>query len=161
MSVVVNISSKILEFCIHYIVPLLLIPVGLSVWPASIILSQWVAARGNGSLVGKSVLELGAGCGLPAIVACLPAVFVVAKCNLTPFFTIEQSPHCVFLYRYTRAKTSNKCQADAEHADAYPGCRMRPYRWSTAGSACVVCVWGHKQNLWLSCSKAVVSCCVL
>jgi hypothetical protein len=82
----------------------LLIPVGLSVWPASIILSQWVAARGNGSLAGKSVLELGAGCGLPAIVAgklvvaCLPAVFVLVKCNLTSFFTTKQSLHCVFVY---------------------------------------------------------------
>lgn len=46
---------------------------GLSVWPASIILGQWVAqlAR-DGALPDmrdKMVLELGAGCGLPAIVA--------------------------------------------------------------------------------------------
>jgi len=48
---------------------------GLSVWPASIILGQWVAqlAR-DGALPDmrdKMVLELGAGCGLPAIVAAL------------------------------------------------------------------------------------------
>lgn len=42
-------------------------------WPASILLGQWVAHRwGCGSGVDMSqqaVLELGAGCGLPAIVA--------------------------------------------------------------------------------------------
>jgi hypothetical protein len=47
--------------------------VGLSVWPASILLSQWVAklARDNAlpDMHDKMVLELGAGCGLPAIVA--------------------------------------------------------------------------------------------
>jgi predicted nicotinamide N-methyase len=43
------------------------------VWPASILLSQWVAklARDNAlpDMHDKMVLELGAGCGLPAIVA--------------------------------------------------------------------------------------------
>jgi predicted nicotinamide N-methyase len=47
--------------------------IGLSVWPASILLSQWVAklARDNSlpDMHDKMVLELGAGCGLPAIVA--------------------------------------------------------------------------------------------
>jgi predicted nicotinamide N-methyase len=47
--------------------------VGLSVWPASILLSQWVAklARDNAlpDMHDKMVLELGAGCGLPVIVA--------------------------------------------------------------------------------------------
>jgi len=42
------------------------------VWPASILLGQWVARRwgsGKVSLQDKMVLELGAGCGLPALVA--------------------------------------------------------------------------------------------
>lgn len=46
---------------------------GLSVWPASILLGQWVAklARENAlpNMQNKTVLELGAGCGLPALVA--------------------------------------------------------------------------------------------
>ncbi|KAJ1439784.1 putative methyltransferase-domain-containing protein [Ochromonadaceae sp. CCMP2298] len=47
---------------------------GLSVWPAAILLSHWVAqwgTSGGGDLAGKVVLELGAGCGLPGIVAAL------------------------------------------------------------------------------------------
>jgi predicted nicotinamide N-methyase len=44
------------------------------VWPAAILLGQWVAqmAAREGVVAGmrdKVVLELGAGCGLPAIVA--------------------------------------------------------------------------------------------
>ena len=47
--------------------------VGLSVWPASILLGQWVARRFGATsdvdMSQKMVLELGAGCGLPALVA--------------------------------------------------------------------------------------------
>jgi len=58
---------------------------GLSVWPASILLGQWVARRWGANNSGvdmsqKVVLELGAGCGLPAIVAavaCRPQVVYV------------------------------------------------------------------------------------
>ena len=37
---------------------------GLALWPASIVLSRWIA---NIKLSGKSICELGAGCGLPGI----------------------------------------------------------------------------------------------
>ncbi len=39
---------------------------GLALWPASIVLSRWIA---NLNLSGKSICELGAGCGLPGITA--------------------------------------------------------------------------------------------
>jgi predicted nicotinamide N-methyase len=44
------------------------------VWPAAILLGQWVAQMASregvvDSMRDKVVLELGAGCGLPAIVA--------------------------------------------------------------------------------------------
>ena len=45
---------------------------GLSVWPASILLGQWIARWGAGAntdMSNKMILELGAGCGLPALVA--------------------------------------------------------------------------------------------
>eukprot|EP00940_MAST-03C_sp_MAST-3C-sp2_P000289 g289.t1 len=47
---------------------------GLALWPASIVLSRWIAAIGSGAksrsvFEGKRVCELGAGCGLPGITA--------------------------------------------------------------------------------------------
>ena len=44
------------------------LPYGVVLWPAAIALAHEVAARA-GELVGKAVLELGAGTGLPGIVA--------------------------------------------------------------------------------------------
>jgi len=44
------------------------LPYGIVLWPAAIALAHEVAARGE-SLAGKRVLELGAGTGLPGIVA--------------------------------------------------------------------------------------------
>lgn len=44
-------------------------PYGIVVWPAAIALAHEVAARGSDGLAGKRVLELGAGTGLPGIVA--------------------------------------------------------------------------------------------
>ena len=53
-------------------------------WPASILLGQWVARRwgsGRVCLQDKMVLELGAGCGLPALVAGKLSVELI--CGLT------------------------------------------------------------------------------
>ncbi|HYW06215.1 MAG TPA: methyltransferase domain-containing protein [Longimicrobium sp.] len=44
------------------------LPYGIVLWPAAIALAHEVAARGD-ALAGKRVLELGAGTGLPGIVA--------------------------------------------------------------------------------------------
>ena len=44
------------------------IPYGVALWPSAIALAHELAARGD-ALVGKSVLELGAGTGLPGMVA--------------------------------------------------------------------------------------------
>lgn len=52
---------------------------GLAIWPASIILSRWIGRIGQVKpemMAGKSVIELGAGCGLPGLAAamlCHPA----------------------------------------------------------------------------------------
>lgn len=40
---------------------------GLGIWPAAVLLSRWVAALGLEEFKDKVVVELGAGCGLPAI----------------------------------------------------------------------------------------------
>lgn len=40
---------------------------GLGIWPASILLSRWIANLGPSYFQDKTVLELGAGCALPAI----------------------------------------------------------------------------------------------
>lgn len=46
------------------------VPYGVALWPAAIALAQELAARAKeGELTGKRVLELGAGTGLPGIVA--------------------------------------------------------------------------------------------
>jgi len=43
---------------------------GLALWPASIVLAHWIAQESSRALLrGKRVLELGAGCGLPGLVA--------------------------------------------------------------------------------------------
>lgn len=44
------------------------VPYGIALWPAAIALAHDVASRGN-EFAGKRVLELGAGTGLPGIVA--------------------------------------------------------------------------------------------
>lgn len=41
---------------------------GLGIWPASILLSRWIAELGEELFEGKTVLELGCGCGLPGLV---------------------------------------------------------------------------------------------
>jgi len=55
---------------------------GLCIWPAAIILSRWLVEQYPGSsLRGRSVVELGAGCGLPALAAavyCRPQLVVVS-----------------------------------------------------------------------------------
>lgn len=45
-----------------------IVPYGVALWPSAIALAQDVAARGD-ALRGRGVLELGAGTGLPGIVA--------------------------------------------------------------------------------------------
>lgn len=40
---------------------------GLGIWPASILLSRWIVSLGEKYFTNKTVHELGAGCGLPAI----------------------------------------------------------------------------------------------
>lgn len=45
------------------------IPYGLALWPSSIALAYEIAARNPASFAGKRILELGAGTGLPGIVA--------------------------------------------------------------------------------------------
>lgn len=44
---------------------------GLGIWPASILLSQLVARLGDKHLSNKIIVELGAGCGLPALTSAL------------------------------------------------------------------------------------------
>jgi predicted nicotinamide N-methyase len=44
-------------------------PYGVVLWPSAIALAHELAARGADALAGKTVLELGAGTGLPGIVA--------------------------------------------------------------------------------------------
>lgn len=44
------------------------LPYGVALWPASIALAYEIASRGD-TLAGKTILELGAGTGLPGIVA--------------------------------------------------------------------------------------------
>jgi predicted nicotinamide N-methyase len=41
---------------------------GLGIWPAAVLLARWVVQRQD-LLRGKVVVELGAGCGLPALAA--------------------------------------------------------------------------------------------
>lgn len=41
---------------------------GLALWPASIVLSRWIASISS-AFKGKTVCELGAGCGLPGVTA--------------------------------------------------------------------------------------------
>ena len=43
---------------------------GLGIWPASVLLARWVVQE-RSLLQGKTVAELGAGCGLPALAAAL------------------------------------------------------------------------------------------
>ena len=45
------------------------LPYGVALWPSAIALAHELAARGVDALAGTSVLELGAGTGLPGIVA--------------------------------------------------------------------------------------------
>ena len=45
------------------------LPYGVALWPSSIALAQDLASRGTLAFAGKTVLELGAGTGLPGIVA--------------------------------------------------------------------------------------------
>jgi predicted nicotinamide N-methyase len=45
------------------------IPYGVALWPSAIALAYELASRGEQVLAGKTVLELGAGTGLPGIVA--------------------------------------------------------------------------------------------
>ena len=41
---------------------------GLGIWPAAVLLSRWLVEKQD-LLRGKVVVELGAGCGLPALAA--------------------------------------------------------------------------------------------
>lgn len=45
------------------------LPYGVALWPSAIALAHELAARGEEAFAGKTVLELGAGTGLPGIVA--------------------------------------------------------------------------------------------
>jgi predicted nicotinamide N-methyase len=45
------------------------LPYGVALWPSAIALAHELAARGGEGFAGKTVLELGAGTGLPGIVA--------------------------------------------------------------------------------------------
>ena len=46
-----------------------LLPYGVALWPSAIALAHELASRGKEAFAGKTVLELGAGTGLPGIVA--------------------------------------------------------------------------------------------
>jgi hypothetical protein len=48
---------------------------GLGIWPASILLSRWITNLGEEYFKDKTVMELGAGCGLPGITAGKSFVF--------------------------------------------------------------------------------------
>ena len=57
------------------------LPYGVALWPAAIALAEEIAARGLAEFKGKTVLELGAGTGLPGIVAASLGARVVQTDN--------------------------------------------------------------------------------
>jgi hypothetical protein len=95
---------------------------GLSVWPASILLSHWVAqwgssSGGGGDLAGKVVLELGAGCGLPGIVAalaCRPKTVYVTDIHEP---TLHNAAHNVLLNATGTSTAGSAGEASGCYAD--------------------------------------------
>ena len=59
------------------------VPYGIALWPGAIALAHEIAAD-QGDFVGKSVLELGSGTGLPGIVAATVGARVVQTDHLEP-----------------------------------------------------------------------------
>ncbi|MES2460907.1 MAG: methyltransferase domain-containing protein [Armatimonadota bacterium] len=57
------------------------LPYGVALWPAAIALAQELASRGSEAFAGKTALELGAGTGLPGIVAASLGAHVVQTDN--------------------------------------------------------------------------------
>jgi predicted nicotinamide N-methyase len=57
------------------------LPYGVALWPAAIALAHELASRGENAFRGKKVLELGAGTGLPGIVAASLGAEVVQTDN--------------------------------------------------------------------------------
>jgi predicted nicotinamide N-methyase len=57
------------------------LPYGVALWPSAIALAQELASRGPEAFEGKAVLELGAGTGLPGIIAASLGARVVQTDN--------------------------------------------------------------------------------
>ncbi len=57
------------------------LPYGVALWPAAIALAQELASRGPEAFAGKTALELGAGTGLPGIIAASLGARVVQTDN--------------------------------------------------------------------------------
>ncbi|CAK9053401.1 unnamed protein product [Durusdinium trenchii] len=74
-------------------------PTGGRLWDAGIALAHWLAAKDNdrSRLVGKTILELGSGCGLPGIVAAHVLgghIFFSDKKAVLPLTALNVAAHC-------------------------------------------------------------------
>ena len=104
---------------------------GLSIWPSAYVLSRWLAASEFVSFDGKTVLELGSGCGLVGLTIAQLGAAEISLTDLSPR-TLENLRHNVAL----------NSAADSA-ATAAPGWRMPSVRsiawgdrstWPAAGS---------------------------
>lgn len=68
------------------------VPYGVMLWPSSIALAHELAARGPEALEGRRVLELGAGTGLPGIVAAALGAARVVQTDREPL-ALDVSRH--------------------------------------------------------------------
>ena len=80
---------------------------GLFIWSASLVLARWVATSARHDITGRSVLELGAGCGVPGLAAAVLA-----------------SARCVLLTEWNHASLAN-LQVNAKlNKTSVPGCNI-------------------------------------
>ena len=83
---------------------------GLGIWPASVLLARWVVQE-RSLLQGKTVAELGAGCGLPSLAAalyCAPHRFISSpSLQLSPPFLIHSQMHSLMQLLITFSHTSS------------------------------------------------------
>jgi len=84
---------------------------GAFLWAASLILAQWIADELEAEMNGKCVVELGAGCGLPGLVAsaCTEASSVTITDLASP--TLENTKHNVTVNQ-TDGKTLELAELD-------------------------------------------------